>query len=75
MMLNRLSQMLVIRTVTSAITNPMSIPRCTLAHVNAKCNARRLLDGPWFCRREATAMMSRPSPSPAKVPAIADATA
>ena len=38
MMLKRLSQTLVPTTVTIAITNPITRPRCTLAHVNAKCS-------------------------------------
>ena len=68
MMLKRLSHTLVINTVTIAITNPITKPRCTLAHVNAKCSRSRELVGPLSRSLAANAMITRPSPSPAKVP-------
>ena len=45
MMLKRLSQMLVPRIVTIAIKKPTTNPRCTLAHLNAKCKRDAVVVG------------------------------
>ena len=75
MMLNRLSQTLVINTVTIAMTKPITNPRCTLAQVNAKWSCRRSLVGPLSRNPAANAIISRPSARPANVPATDDVTA
>ncbi len=75
MMLKRPSHTLVSNTDAIAITKPITSPRCTLAHVNAKCSCRRPVSDPLPCRRAAAAIIARPSPRPANVPATADASA
>ena len=72
MMLKRLSQTLVSSTVAIAMTNPTTIPRCTLAHLNAKCSVMRSSSLRPPKSRDAAAMSARPSPRPTNVPAIAE---
>ncbi len=75
MMLKRLNQTLVRSTVAIAIRNPTTNPRCTLAHLNAKCSEIRSsslrLPNSW----DAAAMSARPRPRPTNVPTIAETTA